>query len=104
MCRGHVALMVLEDKMPTPEGGQQHGRNVLIIPVLVLGRNLHTDTLVSTADGWGGPSVGEGLGPGGWESGRRHGPCSQRLSALHTDLHVSRPGPTHGAVTHSSEK
>lgn len=29
MCRGHVALMVLEDKMPTPEGGQQHGRNVL---------------------------------------------------------------------------
>lgn len=29
MCRGHVALMVLEDKMPTPKGGQQHGWNVL---------------------------------------------------------------------------
>ena len=52
----------------------------------------------------GGPSVGKGLGPGGWESRRRRGPCSQRLSALHTDLHVSRPGLTHGAVTHSSEK
>lgn len=29
MFRGHVALMGLEDKMPAPEGGQQHGRNVL---------------------------------------------------------------------------